>query len=318
MGLIGNSVVIFIYTVKIRKYSSMNRLIRGLAVADLCTSAFLFPIPAIARTPNSLLGELYCRVIYPNNLMWISIVSSVYTLAMMSLEQCLAVVYPLRNRLMYSKSRSKIILSMVWLASFWTNAFTYFAAFRSHESGGCTYNLGGPLMQTCIGIFIFSLEYFIPMVIMVATHVKTLQCLHTQAEALMHHTGSRQDEKTRRESIMLRAHQRVLKMLLVVVLTFIFCWTADQIGFFLFNIGILEQSFLFSNVYQTFVVLAFVNSCANPFIYTASNPQFRKALKTFWNGQETSSLDSMNQGTMNVKFSTANTAATIMDLPTNA
>ncbi|XP_071854438.1 kappa-type opioid receptor-like [Apostichopus japonicus] len=315
IGLIGNTIVIYIYTFKIRQFSSMNRLIRGLAVADLCTSAFLSPIPLIARVPSSPLGHIYCKVIYPNNLMWISIVASVYTLTMMSIEQCLAVLYPLKNRFMFSKSRSKIILLMVWIASFLTNAFTYFASYRSEETGECTFDLGGRVTQSSIGVFIFSLEYFIPMTIMVATHVATLHCLRKQAVALMDHVGSRSDEKTRRDSIMLRAHQRVLKMLFVVVLTFIICWTADQVSFFLFNIGILERQFLFSNVYHAFVILAFVNSCANPFIYTASNPQFRRALRTFWDAQESSSGNSIGKVEIHGRNSTAFTAATTIDLP---
>ena len=77
----------------------------------------------------------------------------------------------------------------------------------------------------------------------------------------------------------LRARRRVVNMLMVVIITFIICWSPDQFAYLVFNLGLVPVHYLFGPIYRACVVLAFANSCLNPFIYVLTNNNFRKALR---------------------------------------
>ncbi|XP_070576348.1 D(3) dopamine receptor-like [Ptychodera flava] len=74
-----------------------------------------------------------------------------------------------------------------------------------------------------------------------------------------------------------RARKQILHMLCVVMVTFVISWVPNQILFLSYNLG--------ANVdftkwyYHATVMLAFANSCMNPFIYTFKNKIFRVGLR---------------------------------------
>ena len=72
---------------------------------------------------------------------------------------------------------------------------------------------------------------------------------------------------------------RVLKMMLIVILIYLVCWTPNQIAYLGYNIGWVPESYLNSPVHSMLTFLGFYNSCANPIIYAARYPEFREALK---------------------------------------
>ncbi|XP_022100730.1 orexin receptor type 2-like [Acanthaster planci] len=76
---------------------------------------------------------------------------------------------------------------------------------------------------------------------------------------------------------LLNARKKVIKMLLTVVVTFAICWAPNQLMFFAYMCG---WNLDFSSwYYHASVLIAFCNSCMNPFIYGFQSKQYRKALK---------------------------------------
>ncbi|XP_072024936.1 allatostatin-A receptor-like [Amphiura filiformis] len=72
---------------------------------------------------------------------------------------------------------------------------------------------------------------------------------------------------------------RVVAMLRVVVITFILCWSADQIGHFGYTVGFVQPRYFKGTLYICLVQLAFLNSIINPFIYAFTNASFRDGLR---------------------------------------
>ena len=233
MGIIGNGLVIFVYIKNRKMRSTTNGLLVNLAIADLLTSIFLIPVPTLSTVPLDWRGDLYCKLIYSSVLMWVLIVVSVFTLTMVSVERYLAISYPIKYRLVFSKSRPKIVMVTIWILGVCINIFSFFITFN--KNGQCMVMWPSPEFQASFGTALFLIEYFIPMIIMIVTHVGTIFGLRKQAQELM----ERNEAPNSPAFALLEARRKVLEMLLIVVITFVICWSPDQFAFWVFNLGLV-------------------------------------------------------------------------------
>ncbi|XP_071484395.1 galanin receptor 2a-like [Diadema antillarum] len=276
-GIMGNSLVILIHY-KSQNVRGTDRLIAGLAVADLLCSIFLTPIPTAARLSHNWVGHMYCKLVFSNVFVWIPFIASMYTLCMISLERFFAIVYPFVYRAKITPSRIKYVFIPIWLLAFVFNIGSFVVNSVHPESCECVVEFPNQLGKMFQGIVLFVFEYVIPIGVMLFAHVRTIRELHREARALK---NSRMDSSCLTLNL-LQARERVLQMLFVVVMTFIICWTPDQLCYLFYSIGVFDDNFLHSPLYMAFLLLAYVNSCANPFIYTARNPEFRHAIKVLF------------------------------------
>ncbi|XP_071490486.1 nociceptin receptor-like [Diadema antillarum] len=275
VGFLGNLLVVLVIVRQQRRRTSTDKLILGLAMADLLTSVFIIPIPTPKSLPFGALGEMYCKVIYSSVCMWISIMASVFTLTMISWERFVAVCYPFRYQRLFAGYRPDVIMIVIWVISFVINTNSFYVSFVDTPGVNCTVRFPTPEFQTFFGVVLFLVEYLIPVIIMLIANVYTIRALNQQARSLV----AKRDKRSGPALKLLQARRKVIEMLFIVVITFVICWTPDQIGYLAFNLGFFEVDFLYSPVYRSFVALAFCNSCANPVIYAARNPNFRRALK---------------------------------------
>ena len=272
IGIIGNSFVIHIFErIKAERYNATNTFIAALAVADLITSICHIPYPKLSRIHGNASGRFYCKVVDSSNIMWVSIVASVFTLTTLSIERYLAVAYPLKYKDYFTKKRTITIICFLWLASFGLNALlSYYITFV--EDGMCVFSFPSHGYRIFIGIAAFLIKYFVPVMLMISLNIATMLILKRQVKLTT--CGSKNNAK----NLTHRAHQEIVQILLVVVITFIICWSPDQFCFFAFNVGLLPHDYLFSPLHTAFGLMAFSNSCANPFIYAFKNKNFRRAL----------------------------------------
>ena len=271
IGILGNSLVIHVFRSKRElKGKPTNQFIAALAVADLVTSILIIPLPMLSRVPQNAAGSLYCKVVFTSNVMWISIVASIGTLTTLSVERYIAVGFPSRYKRIFTQKNTVIIIVSIWLVGFTMATFNYYQTFV--VDGQCVYVIISTSYQMFLGVAIFLVEYLIPMIIMLATNIRTIQLLQKQAKSLLGNAGKNSPALT-----MLRARRRVVYMLLVVIVAFIISWSPDEVGFLLFNLGLLQPDYFYGDVYHAFVIWAFTNSCYNPAIYIITNRNFRQA-----------------------------------------
>ena len=272
VGIIGNFLVILVYKKNIKLRSPTNTFIAALALADLFTSICCIPHPTLSYVPENGAGLLFCRLVFSKNIMWITIVASIFTLTMTSIERWVAVVYPTKYKEIFTMQRTKLIIAISWMFSFFINTVSYYVTFvENHE---CILRYWSPGYKKFLGYMYFIVEYFVPMGLMMAANLKTIQALKLQAKALM----ARNESLNSPAFSLLRARRRVIEMLLIVIISFFVCWTPDQIFFLLYNIDVISSKYLYGHIYSIFVVLAYSNSCINPIIYAFKNKNFRKAL----------------------------------------
>ena len=272
-GIIGNSLVIHVYLhTKALKKKTTNTFIVALAAADLITSICIIPFPMLSYVPENGLGDLYCRIVFSANIMWISIVASILTLTILAVERYVAVAYPIRYKRIFTSKNTRLIIFMIWILGIVINTFEYYGFFAI--GGTCWYILPSARFQKFLGVGVFLIEYLIPFLIMIVASYRTIQILNTNSANFK----GKSDEQSRSAMSLLRARRRLVNMLLVVIITFIICWSPDQFAYLVFNLGFVEVKYLFGPIYRAFVALAFANSCINPFIYVLTNNNFRKAL----------------------------------------
>ncbi|XP_038076837.1 allatostatin-A receptor-like [Patiria miniata] len=273
VGLLGNSLVIMVYLKKLRVRSNSNKLIALLALADLLTSVAAIPLPTLSYVPLTAAGRVYCKLIHSRVIMWISIVASVFTLTLLSVERFFAVVYPVRHKIVFSKPRLKRFVAAVWISAVILNCGSFYIP-DVGEQNFCVLLWPSPAYQAFHGLTLFIVEFVIPVAVMVVSHYFAVRGLKRQAQSLL----ARNKSKTSPAFSLLQSRGRVIRMVLIVVVTFIICWAPDQIGFLILNFGGLSPEYFSSLTYRAFTVLAFLNSCINPAIYIGLNKNFRAAV----------------------------------------
>ncbi|XP_072015668.1 galanin receptor 2a-like [Amphiura filiformis] len=268
VGITGNSIVIHVYLhTRTLTVNATNRFIAALAVADIITSICIIPIPTLSYVPDDFGGHFYCKVVYSSLVLWTSIVASVFSLTVLAIERYVAISQPIRYKKLFSVTVTRIIIVIIWMLAFAFNTFGLYVNHLDNVRGACYVDFGGKRFQMFIGVSAFILKYLVPATLMLVANIRSIQILKMRARA------------TKTNLAFLQARQRVIYMLLAVIISFIVCWSPDQFGFLAFNFGIVSSEYLYGNLYRSFVVLAFANSCINPVLYALTNKNFRQAIK---------------------------------------
>ncbi|KAL1433541.1 hypothetical protein MTO96_012376 [Rhipicephalus appendiculatus] len=193
----------------------------------------------------------------------------------MGLRRYLAIVHPLVSRAQQSKARAKRILLGVWaapclLASPFlqparAESDTLWSQYGSISRRSCLITLD-PSFRRGYYTSLFVLMYLLPLAFIGWTCGRIARCL-LRGIALTRQGSLRRQEANRR---------KVAKMVMVVAAAFALSWTP----YFLvsmwtqFGTNYLEkQNYFFTML--SINLLAFINSCVNPFIYAAMSRRFR-------------------------------------------
>ncbi|XP_071498346.1 allatostatin-A receptor-like [Diadema antillarum] len=279
VGIVGNLLVIVVLFQRRAKSRSMDTLIGGLAVADFLTSVFIIPIPRASFVPKTLQGEVYCRFVATYILLWNCITASSYLLMAISVERYLAVVFPFQFNRYVTRHRVSIFIAVVWLLSFLSGVHAFIVYGVSELTHNCVEIYLSRRARILIAYYWFCLRLVIPCFTMIITQLLIARQLNKQAAFFNDAANTHaMDGGKQTPSFHIVARNRVIKMMFIVILIYIICWSPNQIAYLGYNLGWVPLSFLNSPLQQVLTVLGFFNSCANPVIYAARYPEFRAAL----------------------------------------
>ena len=270
LGILGNSLVLVVTSSPRDAMRNPDLLIRALAIADLVTSVLIIPLPKAQVLPQNTAAQVYCKTVFSKLLIWISIIASIFTLTVLSVDRCVAIVHPFFYRRAVTRYRVKIVVVFVWIIALLINTDLLFVRYVADDNE-CVFSFPSHLSEDIYGGLRFLVEFLLPAVIMLLTHVATARALNAEL--------ARFREQTQLGAKLIIAKKRNVTSLLIVVLTFIICWGPNQFGFLLFSFGLLDGFYFSSVFHQITIILAFCNSCANPLIYTMRFPMFRTAVK---------------------------------------
>nr|XP_061791437.1 somatostatin receptor type 5-like [Nerophis lumbriciformis] len=266
VGLAGNTLVIHVVINHSRGASATNIYILNLAVAD---ELFMLGLPFLAAQ-NALLswpfGSLLCRVVMTVDA--INQFTSIFCLAVMSVDRYLAVAQPVRAERWRRPSVAKAVSTAVWAGSFVVVLpVVAFADVRQGE-GDCGIMWPEPseMWKTVFIVYTFAVGFCCPLMVICMCYLLIVIKVRS--------VGKRAQTTSSRRR---RSERKVTRMVVVVVAVFVLCW----LPFYALNIvnllvvlpGDLQGLYFFV------VALSYANSCANPILYAFLSDNFKRGFR---------------------------------------
>ncbi|XP_018422176.1 PREDICTED: somatostatin receptor type 4-like [Nanorana parkeri] len=263
IGLIGNSMVIFVILRYAKMKTATNIYILNLAIAD---ELFMLSVPFLAASAalqHWPFGSGMCRTVLSVD--GINMFTSVFCLTVLSVDRYVAVVHPLRAARYRRPTVAKMINICVWIVSLLViSPILIFADTESSKNGVVVCNLmwPQPAWSTVFVIYTFLLGFFLPVVAICLCYV--LIIFKMRAVALK--AGWQQRKKS---------EKKITRMVLMVVTVFVICW----MPFYIVQLLNLFLPQMDSSINHISIILSYANSCANPILYGFFSDNFKRSFQ---------------------------------------
>ncbi|KPI93804.1 Orexin receptor type 2 [Papilio xuthus] len=311
----GNLLVILVVTLSRRLRSITNFFLANLAVADLCVGVFcVFQNLTIYLIPSWVFGDFLCKMYqFVHSL---SYTASIFILVVICTERYFAIIHPITCKQILTSTRLRLVILGVWITSAAYSApkFIWVETITNNLGDGHTETIciqhRMKYNSEIFDMVNFVLLYVIPLCIMTVLYARIAvglwqsshglqQMGHTQccgaqknASATTNKSGSSKKNSKNQEGRncyhlshlsrnVLRARRGVVRMLIVVVLTFAVCnlpfharkmwqyWSTGYQGTSDFSALLTPLTFL----------ITYFNSGINPLLYAFLSKNFRKGMR---------------------------------------
>ncbi|XP_020790329.1 gonadotropin releasing hormone receptor 4 [Boleophthalmus pectinirostris] len=259
--------------------SHVRILIMNLTVADLLVTFIVMPLDAVWNiTVQWQAGDFACRLLMFLKL--VAMYSCAFVTVVISLDRQSAILNPLG--ISEAKRKSKIMLTVAWTTSvvlslpqmFIFHAVTitvpeHFTQCTTHGSFVWRWQ------ETLYNLFTFACLFLLPLIIMICCYTRIL----AQISSRMNNLLSRDVHLRRSHNNIPRARMRTLKMSIVIVSSFIVCWTPYYLlglWYWLYPED-MEETVSHSLTHMLFIFGLF-NACLDPITYGLFTMRLRHGL----------------------------------------
>ncbi|XP_033116927.1 histamine H2 receptor-like [Anneissia japonica] len=274
VGAIGcstNGFAIFILFHLQNRFSTTNLLIFNQCIIDFVTSLvslclFLDP-DVMTRLPESITAaEFVCKIWSSKYIFWSSIFSSTANLVVLTLDRYFAVMYPLKYKILKEKVRMKVLFLLIpWICGF--GFVLLWLAAHTVKDGVCIQSWPSVEYQKVFGLLTGTYILIIPCSVMFFVYFNIFR-------VLQHRPGN---DLSAASANAAARRLNIIKTMVVVSVTYVICWTPNQIAFINFTLG---GKFNFNGtLYYITVAMSLCNICINPIIYTFKYHDFRVGLR---------------------------------------
>ena len=258
-------------------------LLQNQAVADICVCVLGIGMYTqeywdLSGSGNIVFDSILCQTWYSQAVYWISVLVSVWALVLLAIERFLMVVYPYAHRNI-KENQIYLTISGTFLTIIVMTIPLYFQVRYDRETGQCMrgqnqYYFKTDSFRTFMSVyatFWFFIIYVIPISLFIGLYSKVILTLRTRVN---------DQAQTRQSSrILSKANKQMTKTGMAVAVVSTICLSWDS-WFYLIGYNSIHLEYDFGTHLQHIgVFLAALNSCANPFIYLATLPMFKRSLK---------------------------------------
>ena len=281
VGVIGNSLVLYVVAANKNMRRPKNLLITNLAIADLLFIIMCVPFSAAAYASLHYwpFGNIFCKIFQTTT--YYTALVSVYTLVLISIERFLAILHPIRSITWRTNSNSLIAIISTWTVLLVFCTPIIFSHSEKRTPSNLSYcdfshnetieilpeSLGWRWNVLRFKISFFILGFLLPMVVMSGFYLTMFYVLWKQ-----HPVDERHVERAKK-------NRKIVKLFLVVVIIFAICWTPIHVIMILRALGSYVNTPFSITIQIISHVLAYSNSCLNPIIYGFLYEPFRQGLK---------------------------------------
>ncbi|XP_030043071.1 gonadotropin-releasing hormone II receptor [Microcaecilia unicolor] len=279
-----NIIALWTITQKYRKRSHVRILISNLAVADLLVTFIVMPLDAIWNiTVQWYAGDLVCRVLMFLKLM--AMYASAFVTVVISLDRQSAILNPLG--IGDAKKKNKIMLYVAWVLSVLLAVPQLFVFHAVSPSQSATYfiqcatvgSFRAHWQETLYNMFTFSCLFLLPLLIMVLCYARILIEISRKMKKAC--VSSKEVHLRRSSNNIPKARLRTLKMSVVIVLTFIVCWTPYYLLgiWYWFSPEMLTRERVPPSLSHILFLFGLFNACLDPLIYGLFTIHFRREIR---------------------------------------
>uniref|UniRef100_A0A673C2C4 Type II GnRH receptor n=1 Tax=Sphaeramia orbicularis TaxID=375764 RepID=A0A673C2C4_9TELE len=261
-----------------RLASHLRPLMLSLAAADLMVTFVAMPLDAVWNvTVQWYGGDALCKLLCFLKLF--AMQASAFVLVVISLDRHHAILRPLDA--LSAHHRNRRMLLTAWSLSLLLASPQLFI-FRAVQAEGVDFtqcathgSFSHRWQETLYNMFHFITLYVVPLLVMSCCYSRILLHIHRQ------HLSNKAGESCLRRSgtdIIPKARMKTLKMTVVIVLSFVVCWTP----YYLLGIWYWFQPDMLrvtpEYVHHALFVFGNLNTCCDPVIYGLYTPSFRADL----------------------------------------
>ncbi|XP_030280787.1 gonadotropin releasing hormone receptor 4 [Sparus aurata] len=253
-----------------KRKSHVRILIMNLTVADLLVTFIVMPVDAVWNiTVQWQAGDVACRLLMFMKL--VAMYSCAFVTVVISLDRQSAILNPLG--ISEAKRKSKIMLTVAWTMSVVLSLPQMFIFHNvtitvPENFTQCTTH--GSFVQhwqeTLYNMFTFVCLFLLPLVIMIFCYTRIL--IEISSRMARNNLLSRDVHLRRSHNNIPKARMRTLKMSIVIVTSFIICWTPYYLlglWYWLFPEK-MEETVSHSLTHMLFIFGLF-NACLDPITY---------------------------------------------------
>uniref|UniRef100_A0A452IZ58 Gonadotropin-releasing hormone receptor n=1 Tax=Gopherus agassizii TaxID=38772 RepID=A0A452IZ58_9SAUR len=271
-----NIAVLWTVTQKYRKRPHIRILIVNLAAADLLVTFVVMPLDAAWNiTVQWYAGDLACRALMFLKL--VAMYASAFITVVISLDRQAAILHPLSVG--DAKKKNKAMLCVAWALSVLLalpQMFVFHAVSRSQPiyfiQCATVGSFQAHWQETLYNMFTFSCLFLLPLLIMVLCYSRILIEISV---------SSKEVHLRRSYNNIPRARMRTLKMSIVIVLTFILCWTPYYLLglWYWFSPEMLSRKKVPPSLSHILFLFGLFNACLDPLIYGLFTMHFRREIR---------------------------------------
>uniref|UniRef100_A0A8C9T714 Type II GnRH receptor n=1 Tax=Scleropages formosus TaxID=113540 RepID=A0A8C9T714_SCLFO len=279
-----NLAVLWAASTNNQRKSHVRTLIMNLTAADLLVTFIVMPLDAAWNiTVQWLAGDVACRMLMFMKLL--AMYSSAFVTVVISLDRHSVILNPLAiNK---AKKKNKIMLSVAWVMSVILSVPQVRPTQIPQNFTQCTTrgSFVEHWQETVYNMFTFVCLFLLPLVIMIFCYTRIL------VEISRRMTKGNEVHLRRSKNNIPKARMRTLKMSIVIVMSFIICWTPYYLLglWYWFSPEDLEETVSHSLTHMLFIFGLF-NACLDPITYGLFTIHFRKGLKRYCGGYSASSF----------------------------
>ncbi|XP_062453599.1 gonadotropin-releasing hormone II receptor-like [Rhea pennata] len=257
-------------------------LMANLAAADLLVTVVVMPLDAAWNvTVQWYGGDAACRALMFLKLA--AMYASAFVTVVIALDRHAAIVHPLAVG--RAERQSKAMLRAAWALSALLalpQAFVFRTVSRSRPRRFVQCATVGSFparwQETLYNMFTFACLFLLPLLVMVLCYGRILAAISGRMKEAG--ASSREVQLRRSYDNIPRARMRTLKMSIVIVLTFIVCWTPYYLLglWYWFSPEMLTQEKVPPSLSHILFLFGLFNTCLDPLIYGLFTVHFRREM----------------------------------------
>ncbi len=237
---------------------------------------------------HGIAGILKCYMWDSKHQLWGLMVVSIYNLLFINLERWFCLAYPFKHKVYIKKKHVITTCVVIWVLSLGFNSAKWMSTTQIIGDGICGYYTKwpkDPFWLKFVHWVTSFIWFFIPMAVLLFTNISILVLIKRRNAAWAAKKGKENSrpnhEKSKKKDVDEKQRQlemNILKTLVTVNAAFFLCWVWNAIWAIAW---IANTKFGTTNrVYYDFsVMMGFINSILNPFLYSASYKQFQAQSK---------------------------------------